>query len=155
MEALGDHGIETATAAPARLLSRAHARLRAWRLDHDLIGGADPRSSPVLAARAAQLTGIRSRERLATRLEDALDTSGRPPRMPSAAIQPPRLELEEARLALTEVMAVLRSGGPVYCQGMARLRLLLTDGASPLYYPSHPDELTEVAESIIEALQGR
>jgi hypothetical protein len=143
--------VDGTAAPPARFLPRAWARLRSWRLDRALISGADPRSSPLLAARAAQLTSRRNRERLAARVEGALEVS---PGI-SAAIQPPRVELEAARSLLTQVGAILRSDGPIYCQGIARLRILLSEGGGPLYHPTHPGELSEEAESIVGALEGR
>jgi hypothetical protein len=75
--------------------------------------------------------------------------------MPSSAIQPPQVEVEEAGELLTEAGTILRSGAPIYCQGVARLRHLLSDGASPLYYPEHPGELSEEVEVIVAALEGR
>ena len=75
--------------------------------------------------------------------------------MPTAAIQPPRIEVEAALALLTQAAAMLRTDGPIYCQGVARLRLLLSDGASPLYYASEPGELSKEAEAIVMALGGR
>src|SRR5262245_15897567 len=132
MEALGHQRIERAPSVG--IVPRLAARLAAWRLDRALALGGDPRSSPVLAARAAQLTRRRNREALASRLDAALAASGQPRAMPSAAIQPPLVEVASARELLAQAAAILRSEEPIHCAGAARLRLLLSDGASPLYY---------------------
>jgi len=155
VEALGHPKIETTVAPRVGTLARILATLRGWQLDRELSDGADPRSSALLTARAAQLTRRDTRDALAGRLEGALRASRRSPAMPTAAIQPPRIEVEAALALLTQAAAMLRTDGPIYCQGVARLRLLLSDGASPLYYASEPGELSKEAEAIVMALGGR
>jgi hypothetical protein len=49
---------------------------------------------------------------------------------------------------------MLDSGRPVHCRGMALGWRLITDGASPLYAPTHRGELSERLANIIASLGG-
>src|SRR2546430_1931839 len=59
--------------------ARIAARIFAGRLDRALIAGADPATSPRLAARAAMLTARASRAELADGLEQIVASAQRPP----------------------------------------------------------------------------
>ena len=63
--------------APSRL-ARLMARVRSRGLDRKLIAGADPGASPVLAARAGQLTQRSTRARLANQHRRSRQRSRRP-----------------------------------------------------------------------------
>lgn len=113
------------------LAARVGARSRRLALDHALAAGADPRSSTLLAARAAQLVRPATRHRIADALERAaltVDADGgrlrTPPRR--GAIRPNRSEM--MRLA-----SRLRHDGLVYARGIALLELVVIDGTGPAY----------------------
>jgi hypothetical protein len=48
----------------------------------------------------------------------------------------------------------LRSPCPVSAQGMAMVKILLTDGAGPLYYAADASELAASVHEAIKALDG-
>ena len=139
----------------AGIFIKAQARFRGRSLDRALSNGEDPASSPVLTRRAAWLTRPRNRHALARSIRRLLDPpSGRRPG-PSAAVPPHRGELAGARLPLARVAALLETDEPVSARGVARLRLLLTDGRSALYAPDRTGELRAEVEGILDALEGR
>jgi hypothetical protein len=115
---------------PGRV-TRAVAFLRRSDLDRSLSQGADPATCAQLAARAAQLTSRGTRSSIAEGLE-RLALSVDEPRS-RARIYPSRQAALTNRPALFELASVLRRGGPVYAGGVARLRLLVTDGTGPAY----------------------
>ena len=127
--------------APGRGRSRPRQGLRvliaaAWRgaaLDRELAAGADPHLSAVLARRAQTLTSERHRNSVARGLSGALRSARQPSRRISAAVPPDASELLAAETVLDALEARLRERRPVGAQGMALLRLLLTDPDSALY----------------------
>ena len=88
--------------ARRRLRSRLPLRLRVMihkvDLDRELASGADPSSSDLLALRGAQLTGARSRRRLADGLERLIAPHPRPAYLSSVAR--PRADLRRSRAVL-------------------------------------------------------
>jgi hypothetical protein len=111
----------------ARLLARAHAA----RLDEALIGAADPARSPQLAARAAHLTGRRSRAAIADGLERLLQAA-EGPRGHTGVLARAGHVLANGDL-LHELAGELRGTAPLYAQGIAIVNRLLTDGTGPAY----------------------
>jgi hypothetical protein len=132
---------------------RMRARRAATRLDVRLAERAEIAGDSLLALRAAQLTSRRTRQRLARALERCTTRhwalSAAVPVDPHAigAARP-----AVAQLALAQLAAALRSPEPVEPSGMARVRLLLTDPASPLYVPANPNALYEAARHALLAL---
>ena len=135
------------------LLTRVRAGLLRSRLDAAIAHGTDPCESRVLAYRAARLVSGRSREELATWIETINAAATRRPHGRSAAVEPCRDELHAAGPHLTQVVELLRSTAPVYCQGMAMLARLLRDGGSPLYTPTWRGALRYELELVIAALE--
>ncbi len=110
----------------ARLVSA----LRADSLDRALVAGRDPSCSHALTLRAARLTSMRRRSQLAAGI-DRLTTSGATPSR--AVVAGPAAAVAANRDRLVGLAALLRGGAPLYAAGVARLRLLLTDPASPAH----------------------
>jgi hypothetical protein len=138
--------------APSRLVA-VWARLRARRLDENLAEGADPRRSPLLAARAAQLTRPQVRARIAAGLERmALSIDQAPPRF---AIAPQRGAVMVNRSRLLEVAATLRGHTPVYAGGIAGARLIVVDGTGPAFTYRRGEGLARQLELAREQLLGR
>lgn len=121
-------------------IARLIARLRSGSLDRALIAGADPASSPQLAARAARLTSPRPRALIADGLERLLLVAEGPKRRWWAAGRRGAV-IANAR-ELRELAALLRGGSPMYARGMAMLGELLSDGAGPAYL-GEADGLTQ------------
>jgi hypothetical protein len=129
------------------------ARLRARGLDQRLADGADPRSSPLLAARSAQLAAPRVRARVAAGLERIALSPERPPT--PFSITPQRTAIMPNRWRLFEVAATLRSQTPVYAGGIARARLIALDGTGPAYTDRRGEGLARQLELAGEQLLGR
>jgi type II secretory pathway component PulF len=84
----------------------------------------------MLAARACALTETRNRQALADELEL---TRSAHLRRSAWRLAPTRASVEANAAALSELVALLRSGVPLYARGLAMLAELLTDGTGPLY----------------------
>ncbi|HTQ69265.1 MAG TPA: hypothetical protein VMI13_11300 [Solirubrobacteraceae bacterium] len=110
--------------------SRLLGPVRADSLDRAAVEGADPSHSLFLAGRAARLTSMRHRLRLAEGVE-RLAASGSSRCRSVVGGNAAALSANRDRLA--ELAALLRDGTPVYAAGVARLRLLLTDPCSPAH----------------------
>ncbi|HXW79097.1 MAG TPA: hypothetical protein VEJ84_06335 [Acidimicrobiales bacterium] len=118
-----------------RLLDRLVARFLACRLDKRLAEGASPESTVALALHAAFVTRpsqllplARSLERLVSATETTLPNSGTVLSVPIN-----RDALRRAKPDLEALSRRLRSVGLMNVRGVAMARLLLADGAGPLY----------------------
>lgn len=122
---------DDAASSPSRR-SRVAARLRAGSLDRELIAGGDPSSSPLHAARAAQLTAPGTRAKLAEGLERLSESAQGPQQRWSAVGRREALlgNLEE----IGELAMLLRSDRPLYAGGIAILNEFLSDGAGCAYH---------------------
>ena len=107
--------------------------------DEWLIWGARPQpASPLLAARAAELTSAKTRCQLAA-LARRIVAEQRDPRCRAYVVNRPAIRRHfELFVALAER---LESQKPVAVQGMARAARLLNDGGGPLYDPGRAEEL--------------
>jgi hypothetical protein len=117
----------------ATLLVRLTARLRAQKLDRILAVGVPARTGSALAVHAQRVTSVAEREALARTLRRAIDGAQNrnaplPVRIP---LNIPNITAAQDRI--DDVTLRLHSPRPVSARGMARLRLLLGDGAGPLY----------------------
>lgn len=126
------------------LLTRLRARLRRLTLDQALADGADPSSSPLLAARASQLVRPPNRRRLAKGLERLALTANRAPT--PFGVLPRRRALEANHLQMLELASMLRKGGLLYARGIAILELVLIDGTGPAYTDAYGEGLTRQLE---------
>lgn len=135
-----------------RLLTRLVARGRRFGLDRELAEGADPTSSPLLAARAAQLVSPANRMRLAAALEHfALAAEGHPTRF---NVGPRRRAVDANRFALLDLAGTLRKGGLLYARGIAILELVLIDGTGPAYTDPRGEALARELELAGASLGG-
>jgi hypothetical protein len=118
------------------------ARLCGPHIDARLARGIEPWHSPVYAARCRQLTGERSRRALARSLERLVEEADERPRLwLSSVVRPPCGRVHEARPLLLMIASRLRAEAPVDPRAVAAIRLLLSDGAGPVYAHGHPDTL--------------
>jgi hypothetical protein len=132
-------------------LARVAARMRSQSLDRALIAGADPSSSALLAARAAQLTSARSRALIAEGLERLLRAAQGPQRRWWAVSRRGHMLANASRLH--ELASLLASGTPLYARGIAMLNQLLTDGTGPAYL-GEGERLTRWLDEARVALEG-
>ena len=129
------------------------ATLRGVTLDRELAAGVDPETNAVLALRARRLTGPRGRKLVIDGLAGALSRATDGTAGFSAAVRPQARELRDASPVLTALESRLRGSAPVTARGVALLRVLLTDAASPLYQPSAPGELASRLRAAAAALE--
>jgi hypothetical protein len=127
-------------------------RLHRNRLDRELAAGRRPDDSPAHALRARQLVGARSRRQLADGLRRLIASAEARRPAYTAAIPPRRAEVRAARGVLDALRERLLEDAPVRAGGVALVRILLTDGASPAYAPGRPGALAEWARSALRAL---
>lgn len=104
---------------------------------------------PLRAATTARAS--RRRLRLAGCIERAVERSGRPRNGLTAAVTVSPEAFGEARPQLLDLAARLRDPRPVRPEGLAMVRELLCDGASPLYLGA-PGELRDAAARALRLL---
>jgi len=130
-------GLEAST--PARdlghpsLTTRLQARVFAGRLDRAIESGRIPSPGSPLAVHTARVTSAAEREALARSLRHALAEAGGDG--PGVAL---RIPVDPGRIAvcrnvIDDITLRLHAPRPVRPRGMARLRMLLSDGTGPLY----------------------
>jgi hypothetical protein len=129
-----------------RLRDRLSALWHALELDRALADGAPPESSPALAIRARDLSGYVERRRLAHQiLRIARESNG------SRGVRVS--VVSDAADDLERLAQRLLDPGPVAARGVARARLLLTDGAGALYWRRAAVDLRAAVEEALEGLE--
>ena len=147
------HPHAAARKPPIRPFLRLHVLVHRGRLDRLIAEGQDPTTDPRLSLRAAQLGRPALRATLARSLLNAVRSieNSAISRFPSphipvdaASVRACSPELYDLARALTDVTASAR--------GVAITRVLITDGASPLYVGGPPNRLREVLVAARSAL---
>lgn len=114
---------------------RAHltARLFANRLDRQLAVGFTGSAGSALAIHALRLESDKERYAIARALRRAVTQAryGRPPHAPSVPVH--RRNIANAEDLIDTITLRLHSPRRIGVKGMARLRLLLSDGCGPMY----------------------
>jgi hypothetical protein len=124
-------------------------------LDRRLAGGVVPETGRLLAVRAGTLVRPLVRRRLARSLRGIVQEAVCPRQgLPGILSAASRRQINDAVDILAELADRLESACPVSSCGVARVNLLLTDGAGPLYYPARDDELQAAARAAIEAMNA-
>jgi hypothetical protein len=139
--------------APSRATGRLRARLHARRLDRALAEGISPDSSAGLSVHAHDLIGVRARCLLSRSIRRLLDEALHPLRPLSFSVPVCRSKVLRSQRTLEQVADRLLSEEPLNACGLARLRLLLSDGAGPLYDHPRADDLGPALERAIAALK--
>ncbi|HEX4110169.1 MAG TPA: hypothetical protein VHX88_18710 [Solirubrobacteraceae bacterium] len=114
--------------------------LHCGQLDHQLAGGLLRRPTAEQALRARELTGPLVAHELAGSLRRLLAEPGRRP------------SLADSREALLGLAERLERGERLNACGVARVLLLLTDVAGPLYHPSPERSMSELVWWIADGL---
>jgi hypothetical protein len=130
---------------------RLRARLCARRLDRALAAGIAPDSRADLEVRAHGLIGPQERTALALSIRRTLADAQRPRRSRNFSIPICRRKVWRSRQALADLVDRLLDYEPVDARGLAQIRLLLTDGAGPLYSRPGADDL---APAVARAIAG-
>ena len=147
---LDDGGCPIAATAHAwdRLLVRWHS----FRIDSDLADGAMPDATIELALRAQTLVGMPTRRGLARSVRHMLAVSTRPPSPSYPPVPVCRDRVRACSAEFEELIRRLLAPWPVPAQGVAKARLLLTDGGGPLYRRASPDDLRSRVLEAADAL---
>ena len=138
-----------------RLGPRMRVGLHQRRLDRELADGLPAWGSPERELRAGQLLERRSRSMLARSLRRVVADAQSRRRSLSPLVAPAcgaMLPCEAAMLTLAER---IDGDGPVRAAGLARTRLLLTDGYGPLHNRAARTSLEAELLAIDEALRSR
>ena len=134
------------------VMTRLRARTRRLELDRALAEGADPASSPLLAARAAQLVARANRYRLAAAIEHLALTAAAPRGLLRTV--PRRGAVHPNRTQLMDLAGTLRRGGLLYARGIAILELVLIDGSGPAYSDARGEGLARQLQLAAAGLDG-
>jgi hypothetical protein len=137
----------------SRATARVRTRMRARQLDRALAQGISPDSSAGLSVRAHDLIGSRERGTLAQAIRRVMDEATQPPRPLHFSIPICRSKVWRSRRTLQELAERLVSGEPLDARGLAQLRLLLSDGAGPLYGHPGANDLEPALERVRDALE--
>jgi hypothetical protein len=122
-------------------------------LDQQLAAGSDPRCSPALELRAAQLCGMRARRGIARRLRGMIDASHSGSRDHLTRGRMARSEIRAEADVLTDLAARLEAPRPVNPMGVALAYALVSDANSPLKVGSEPGTLHAVVGLATVALE--
>jgi hypothetical protein len=115
------------------LAARVTARLRAYQYDRQLAVGVPAPAGSALAVHQARLTSLAEREAVALALRLAVHDahSGLLPFSSRIPLHPSNIAAAEN--LIDTITLRLHSPRPVSARGMARLRLVLSDGCGPMY----------------------
>jgi hypothetical protein len=138
-----------------RARARVRARVCAHSLDRALAAGAQPDSRADLEVRAHVLIGSRSRLGLALAIQRLLDQAGDPLRPLSFTVPICRRKVHRSRQTLSKLAERLLSNEPLDARGLAQIRLLLSDGAGPIYLDPAADDLEPALARAMTALKVR
>jgi hypothetical protein len=125
-------------------------RLRRNAIDRELAAGADPDSSECRHLRAAELTAASTREALAAAYERHLVAATSIPPLDVVPVNWSGVRAAAPRL--DRLAQRLRADPRVRAQGVARARLLLTDGDSALYAKDEGLSLVDEVRSTLALL---
>lgn len=136
--------------------TRAHERVRVrlcpWGLDIALARGAPADARGDLSLRAHRLISLRTRQRLAGEIHQVLRDAARPRHPLERRLHPSAPDVMDAAPLLYDLADQLCHPGPVDAQGVAQVRLLLRDGAGPLYDAPWPGYLELCVARALAAL---
>lgn len=141
--------------ARSRATARLRARVCARQLDRALAQGISPDSSAGLSVRAHDLIGSRARHMLAEAIRRLVQDATHPLQPMRFSVPICRAKVRHSRRTLEELADRLVSREPLDARGVAQLRLLLSDGAGPLYHQPSADDLQPALQRVIQALEVR
>ena len=121
------------------LVARVTARLRAHQFDRQLAVGVPAPAGSALAVHEARLTSVAERESIASVLRQAVQDV-RAGGTPLCVRIPVHFNNIAAAEDLIDTITLrLHSPRPVSARGMARLRVVLSDGCGPMYESGRGD----------------
>ena len=126
-------GLWRTTAPRLSLMARVTARLRAHRLDRQLAVGVPAAAGSALAVHQARLRSVAEREAVARTLRRAVNEVHAGGGPLSSRVGLHTTNIEAAEDVIDAITLRLHSPRPVGARGMARLRIVLSDGCGPMY----------------------
>ena len=147
---------QTELCAPKpRLRLRVRVGFCRFRLDRELAAGRSAGASPELALRAAQLTELPTRRKLARSLRHTVADARRPnPPGFSSAVPMRRDAVRSCGEAMLGLADRLEQEPPLSASAVARVLVLLSDGTGPLYNAGCPHSLDEAIWAVVDVDQG-
>ena len=142
---------DSGSARGIRVRDRLIARWGSMKLDRALAAGTPPETSAALRLRAQALLAPRTRRTLGRALERVVAEPAPAPLL-GARVPVRRSEVRGARDDLRLLAQRLAAPAPVDVRGVAKVRVLLSDGSGPLFWGRSPDELSGRIRQAIEAL---
>jgi hypothetical protein len=140
-------------ARPHRVADSVLARAFSFRLDRRLAAGEDPDSSRLLATRAQHLVSVATRQAVADSWEHLLARARHAPAPGHAAMAIRADRVLAAEPDVLELIAHLRTALPVAARGVAAARVLLTDGAGPVYHRRAATGLRDALHAAVAHLE--
>jgi hypothetical protein len=124
---------QTIAARRPSLAARVTARLRTGHLDRQLAVGVPAPAGSAQAVHQARLTSVAEREAIARALRQAVHDADAGLAPLSSRIPVHATNVAAAADLIDTIALRLHSPRPVSARGMARLRLVLSDGCGPMY----------------------
>jgi hypothetical protein len=124
---------------PASVTARLTERLFGARFDRQLVAGVPPSPHSPLAVHVSRLASASQRRALATTLRDVILEAHSRRAAVSSRIPLNRCAVAASAHTIDKVRMRLHAPRPVSARGVARLRLLLSDGAGPMYHLGRGD----------------
>lgn len=134
------------------LRERVLARLDAGRIDQALAAGVSPDSGVAISLRAHALIGMRARRAFSRGLRDLI-VQARAPAGPATPVPVCRRQIIRAQELIEATAHRLLEDRPVSARGVAQIRLLLTDGRSPVYDDPNAGNLLPALRAASSALE--
>ena len=136
-----------------RFRERLAARLGATWLDAELARGVPPEARAALALRAQALGETHTRKALARSLRHILDDARQGSQPRRGQIATLRTDVLTVADQVERIIERLLEPGIVAARGLARVRMLLIDGAGPLYFRSANHDLGAAVADALAALE--
>ena len=137
----------------ARVRDRLVARWRAHRLDRELADGVAPEAGAGLSVLARTLLEPPVRAALARQVRHIVRDASSGRVSLGSQVRPPRLAVLAAADELDALADRLLAPDPVDARGVAQVRVLLSDGAGPLYYRGATEDLRSAASRALYNLR--
>src|ERR1700736_4169827 len=130
---------------------RLRARFRAPALDRELAGGVPAQLSPALELRAQELLQPPMRRALCDQLRRIVREAHEPARL-SRRVPIRSRQVVDVEGDLRLLASRLDSASPIAVRGLAKVRILLTDGCGPLYDRDSNQDLGAAVQQALAAL---